>query len=416
MSARHGLPCHCTFWYDWADISMDLLVVTNLYPPEIHGGYELICSDVVRCLRASGHRVTVLTSGSLPDESNCLRWLQLTRPFDEPPPRWWPAMPCAAAVNRWITGRALRKIRPQGALVFSLRRVGLGPLDELERWGVPTVYVLNDEHLEAFRPASLTAGPRRVARVLLERTVLRWSVDPTRRSFRPVALSRYLAERLMHSGTLPEPARVVPQGIPVERFPCKNAPGRLHVPMRLLYSGRLHRDKGVHTLLEALPILEARGVDVRTTIVGDGSRSYRSRLKQLAQMCKSEVLFTDWVTREQVGEMLRQHDVLVFPSIWSEPFGLSHLEAMASGTVVISTDRGGCLDLIRHGVNALRFEAGDAVDLADQIQTLEADQSLAEALARCSRLEVESSYDVARYSAALVEFLTAWPSAGSVVA
>ena len=41
---------------------MRILTVTNIYPPDFIGGYELLCSQVVDVLRAGGHQIQVLTS------------------------------------------------------------------------------------------------------------------------------------------------------------------------------------------------------------------------------------------------------------------------------------------------------------------------------------------------------------------
>ncbi len=40
-----------------------ILVVTNLYPPHYHGGYELRCAQVAEAMQSAGHTVRVLTSG-----------------------------------------------------------------------------------------------------------------------------------------------------------------------------------------------------------------------------------------------------------------------------------------------------------------------------------------------------------------
>ena len=106
--------------------------------------------------------------------------------------------------------------------------------------------------------------------------------------------------------------------------------------------------------------------------------------------------------REAIAPIIRAHDILIFPSIWEEPFGLSHLEAMACGTAVVSTDRGGCAELIVHSQNALRFEAGDPVSLADQIALLVAEPRLGPRIAATARRTVEERYDVQRYAKALL--------------
>ncbi len=58
------------------------------------------------------------------------------------------------------------------------------------------------------------------------------------------------------------------------------------------------------------------------------------------------------------------------PSEWHEPFGLSIIEAMQLGTVVIGSDRGAIEELIRDGENGLIFKAGDKAELVKRIHEL----------------------------------------------
>lgn len=72
------------------------------------------------------------------------------------------------------------------------------------------------------------------------------------------------------------------------------------------------------------------------------------------------------VPHDRVSALYRSHDLFVFPSIWQEPFGLTPLEAMASGIPVISTVNGGHGEFVQHKINAFVFKEGDADMLADQ--------------------------------------------------
>jgi glycosyltransferase involved in cell wall biosynthesis len=53
-----------------------------------------------------------------------------------------------------------------------------------------------------------------------------------------------------------------------------------------------------------------------------------------------------------------------------EPFGISHVEAMAAGLVVITSGTGGAKEIVTDGVDGLLFPAGDAVALANQLLRL----------------------------------------------
>jgi glycosyltransferase involved in cell wall biosynthesis len=65
-----------------------------------------------------------------------------------------------------------------------------------------------------------------------------------------------------------------------------------------------------------------------------------------------------------VAELLSSHDVLVFPSIAEEAYALGVLEALAAGTLVVTSASGGPRDYLRHEVNALLHEPGDPDALA----------------------------------------------------
>ncbi len=109
------------------------------------------------------------------------------------------------------------------------------------------------------------------------------------------------------------------------------------------------------------------------TIAGNClSERYEFELKSLVekyglQDCTS---FKGFVNREDLPELYRKHSVLLFPSVWEEPMGISILEAMASGMVVISSGTGGSEELFSHGESGLFFKSGNAEDLAAQMTML----------------------------------------------
>ena len=112
--------------------------------------------------------------------------------------------------------------------------------------------------------------------------------------------------------------------------------------------------------------LAVRQPGLSLTIVGRGDEGYTSRLRDLARRGPARVRLLGARPHREVPAIYRRHDVLLFPSIWFEPFGLTHLEAMASGLPVISTGHGGQGEVLEDGKTALLVPAadGDAMSVA----------------------------------------------------
>ncbi len=124
---------------------------------------------------------------------------------------------------------------------------------------------------------------------------------------------------------------------------------------RLLFVGRMYQVKGGREMLQALPIA-ARALDCRlhVTFAGDGAE--RAEWERVAaSICAGEprvsVNFAGWVSRDAVGRLLDQADLLVVPSLWPEPFGLVGLEAAQHRVPVAAFAVGGIPDWLHSGVN-----------------------------------------------------------------
>jgi glycosyltransferase involved in cell wall biosynthesis len=123
----------------------------------------------------------------------------------------------------------------------------------------------------------------------------------------------------------------------------------------LVFAGRMERLKGAHMVLQSLPQVAA-GLDrpLRVTLAGDGRE--RGRLeREAARLCarhpRLEIVFTGWQTRAQLDALMGQCDLLVFPSLWPEPFGLAGPEACLRGVPVAAFAVGGVTDWLYENIN-----------------------------------------------------------------
>ncbi|WP_052465836.1 glycosyltransferase [Mobilicoccus massiliensis] len=143
-----------------------------------------------------------------------------------------------------------------------------------------------------------------------------------------------------YCGQQAEIIRAVPNPVRFDDVPLRDAPMR--EPLRWLYVGSLIERKGVDKLVESFAIAVARDPDRpwHLTLVGDGPmrEQLTERIAELGLADK--VTFAGIVAPAEVGSYLRTHDVLVHLSAY-ETFGITLIEAAASGLPVVVTKCGG---------------------------------------------------------------------------
>jgi glycosyltransferase involved in cell wall biosynthesis len=241
---------------------------------------------------------------------------------------------------------------------------------------------------------------RRALRSLVKRMASRFvptemaSVDWRRVFFTSEKLRQFYAD----AGFPVSESRVIYWGVTVENYWSDREPSSIDMPVRVLYAGQIEEEKGVHTLLEAVPLLGlANSASVRVSIAGDIlNQEYYDRLRKLVAGLNGHcsVQFLGKVSPQEMPEVFRCHDVLVFPSVWQEPFSIVVLEAMASGLCVVGTTTGGSAEILKDGVNSLTFIAGDARDLVRQLQRVVDDAVLRQRLAKEGQKMVRAKFSL----------------------
>jgi glycosyltransferase involved in cell wall biosynthesis len=88
----------------------------------------------------------------------------------------------------------------------------------------------------------------------------------------------------------------------------------------------------------------------------------------------------------EVLEIFRRSLAVVVPSLWSEPFGLVCLEAMATGTPVVASRIGGIVDIVDDGRTGILTRAGDEREIAAALARLIGSPSLRARLGRAASL------------------------------
>jgi len=404
--------------------SLDLLVLGSHYPPHSLGGYELICRDCVAWLRSRGHRVTVLTSTYGVRPRHCSESIgdageRVVRALDFHWADFEHRRPTGLALweGEWRQCRALRRViatsRPQAALVWHMAGISKSLLAVLDQAGLPVVVVLgepwpvwdidSDHWLKLWSPRRPLA---RLLRPVAARAVAPVALTPALEAALPLCASDWLRRTV--EAAVPAwsgRARVVRNGIHLDVMrrerPLTEPFAR---PVRLLYAGRVERRKGVHTAVATVAELMRHSVEAELTVAGWRDQAYVTELRGLARELHVEarVDLRDPVPREKLPDLYRASDVLLFPTIWEEPFGLVLLEAMAAGCVVVATGTGGSGEHLRHGENALLFPPEDAAAAAQCIVDLCGDPALVARLREAGGLTAQA-HSFATYAGSIEE-------------
>ncbi|MEP6669616.1 MAG: glycosyltransferase family 4 protein [Chthoniobacter sp.] len=373
---------------------MRLLVVSNLYPPHYIGGYELGCRDVVHALRQRGHDVRVLTStfrypGIADEEVGVDRLLQYVRGNE----RHDKIRECRLLKDAVEDHRA--------EIVYFWNQAGLCYwLPTAARLlGRRLAFFLSDGDFVSWRIGAWLSGSAAKSafvRALFGETFLVRGQPIVRHQTCHFA-SQFLSNCASRVGIAvnAETSLVAHWGIDPQLFVAVARPARS--PRRLLYVGQLIPQKGIHTAIAALGLLCAEPAceSLTLTIVGGGQDpDYENRLREMLTPLglSDRIHFLGKVPRTDLPGIYAQHDVLVFPSEWEEPFAITPLEAMASGLVVVGTTTGGSGELFRNRETALTFAAGDAGDCARAIRELCDDPALAESIRHRAFVEVTTRY------------------------
>jgi glycosyltransferase involved in cell wall biosynthesis len=388
------------------DSKMRILVLSNFYPPHFIGGYELGCRDVVEALKGRGYDVGVLTSthgiNRAHQSGRVYRWLEtdldlnldgssadLLKLFKK------------ESNNQRAFDRVCREFSPDILYIWNATHISISIAIKAQRLGLAVCYFISDHWLAQWESDALYSlkyrRPRRLHRRLIWKSLMA-SLNAAR--VLPGAslnlanvqfASGYLKQEALAAKRPVSNAEVIHWGVDVDQFKFKEGAGN---PKRLLFVGQLTPLKGVETAVQALKLIVDRPGYRSTSLTIVGGPDYGNRVQRLVSSLGLEdsVRFTGLLPRDQLPSVYQEHDILLFPSIWEEPFSLTLLEAMSSSLAIVGTTTGGSAEILRDEVNALTFPKEDVQACAEQVLRLLNNPELLERLRRHGRRTVEENF------------------------
>lgn len=154
-----------------------------------------------------------------------------------------------------------------------------------------------------------------------------------------------------------------------------------------LFAGRLSREKGVMTLLQAF-----RECKIPLRIAGTGPMEAECRAFAAANSM-SHVTFCGHCQAEELQNLFREARFVLVPSEGYENAPMSVLEAFAYGKPVVGSRLGGIPELVLQGETGLLFDAGSAESLAMAVMQLWDDPASVERMGRAARHRIETEFN-----------------------
>lgn len=166
-------------------------------------------------------------------------------------------------------------------------------------------------------------------------------------------------------------------------------------PLRLVYIGRVAREKGLYETLQGMRLAYELGVDARLVIAGTGAEEERLRRYAHALGIGPRVCFAGPVFGPDKVKLLGGADVMILPS-YSEGLPYALLEAMAAGIPVIATPVGAIPDVVCDGTHGFLVPPRDGKAIAESLAVLAGDRERLAWMSRACRRRIRAAFSIDR--------------------
>ena len=205
--------------------------------------------------------------------------------------------------------------------------------------------------------------------------------------FEPVAICNSIKESFVEAfGSNYENMYTINNGVDIERF----KPSDLSIDsqqIQFINTGTMYWIKNQKEIIEAFSVIAKKYSNVKLTILGDGQE--RNNLENLVK--EKEILNKVYMPGicKNVEDYLKSADVYISSSL-TEGLPLSMLEAMACGLPIITSNVGGCVDIVKTDLNGIVYRKQNTKELINAMDRIIKNTSYRKSLAKNSRSMAES--------------------------
>lgn len=225
------------------------------------------------------------------------------------------------------------------------------------KYGIPYVVAVRNTDVNAFFKTMIHLRPRGIEVMRHAHRVFFLS-----EAYRGQVFGKYVPKK--YHAELTEKVSIIPNGI--DDFWFRNPPESTgeaqEACIRLVYAGRIDKNKNIPTIQKAMDILRSQGTETRLTVVGKVDDQ-----KELESICRdTHTRYLPPVGKEALIHIYRSNDLFVMPS-FTESFGLVYAEAMSQGLPVLYTQGQGFDGQFPDGQVGYAVNPASAEDVAAKI-------------------------------------------------
>lgn len=331
------------------------MIISTAFPPEEGIGYYVY--NLSKKLMEKGHKVTIITRGSLKTQKDYYDGIEIIRVF------YIPIYPFHVHIHGWVLNRMFKSLEKN----FDLVHIHT-PLSPIVNTNLPIISTIhgsmigNDKGIEIVDFKSLASKMMtKISYSLVLRLIISSDIITT--------ISKFLAYELREYYGV-DRINIIGNAVDEQKFIPKNNNKKDY----MLYVGRLSYGKGLFDLLKSVRLLSEE-FDFKLFLIGKGELERKLNKIIVDEHIENNVKILGSYSHETLVEIYQNAKIFVFPSHY-EGVPTVVLEAMASGLPVVLSDIPAHRYLIEDGENGILFKKGQSHDLYNKISNLLLDDSL----------------------------------------
>ena len=382
---------------------MKICFVSNLYPPNVLGGAEIVVEKMALAMQERGHESVIITTSPDDDEhvinrdNTVIYQLNTTKlyPTYKQTEGQGIKKPLWHVFDLWNnnTLNSIKKILADECVdvvhINNFKGLSVACFKAGKDVNIPVIYESHDFSLICPR-ANLIRGNNTLCQnrnfvcnqyVNVQRRLLDDNVDLL------ISPSQFMIDKFRDNDFFRNVDCVkIPLGVEY----TSHRTVKSYDTIDITYIGTLGKHKGVNTLITAFK--KINDADIRLHIIGKG---YDEEEFKLLAGDDDRIVFHGFVDNREIMKYYELTNVLVIPSICYDNSPLVVYESFSTGTPVIGSDIGGIPELIEEGYNGYLFESGNSDSLKEKLVKVINDKELLKTLeVNASNSLPEDSMDV----------------------